>query len=158
MHIETIETSSLGDRSYLADDGEVAVVVDPQRDIDRVLDLVEARGLRVTHVLETHVHNDYVTGGLELAQLTGAAYVLPAGSDVAFDHVSVGDGEVLAVGTMRLRVLHTLGHTHHHVSYVLSDTDDACAEAQVRAVFTGGSMLYGSTGAPTWSAPSRRTS
>jgi hydroxyacylglutathione hydrolase len=140
-HIETIETPSLGDRSYLADDGEVAVVVDPQRDIDRVLDLVEARGLRVTHVLETHVHNDYVTGGLELAQRTGAAYVLPAGSDVAFHHVSVGDGDVLDAGTMRLRVLHTPGHTHHHVSYVLS----AGARPE-QAVFTGGSMLYGSTG------------
>jgi hydroxyacylglutathione hydrolase len=140
-HIETIETSSLGDRSYLADDGEVAVVVDPQRDIDRVLDLVEARGLRVTHVLETHVHNDYVTGGLELAQRTGAAYVLPAGSDVAFDHLSVGDGDVLDAGTMRLRVLHTPGHTHHHVSYVLS----AGARPE-QAVFTGGSMLYGATG------------
>ncbi|MDP9430440.1 MAG: MBL fold metallo-hydrolase, partial [Actinomycetota bacterium] len=61
MQIHTIETSSLGDRSYLATDGQVAVVVDPQRDIDRVLDLVEQRGLRLTHVLETHVHNDYVT-------------------------------------------------------------------------------------------------
>lgn len=141
MQIETIETSSLGDRSYLATDGEVAVVVDPQRDIDRFLDLVEQFGVRVTHVLETHVHNDYVTGGLELAQRTAAAYVLPKGSDVEFDHVSVGDGDVLEAGAMRLRVLHTPGHTHHHVSYSLSDTD-----GQIRAVFTGGSMLYGSTG------------
>jgi hypothetical protein len=53
IEIETIETSSLGDRSYLATDGQVAVVIDPQRDIDRVLDLVERRGVRVTHVLET---------------------------------------------------------------------------------------------------------
>jgi len=146
MHIETIETSSLGDRSYLATDGQLAVVVDPQRDIDRVLDLVEARGLRVTHVLETHVHNDYVTGGLELAARTGATYVLPAGSDVEFDHVSVGDGDVLAAGAMRLRVLHTPGHTHHHVAYALSVTVDAGTEGMVQAVFTGGSMLYGSTG------------
>jgi hydroxyacylglutathione hydrolase len=141
MQIETIETSSLGDRSYVATDGAVAVVVDAQRDIDRVLGLVEARGLRVTHVLETHVHNDYVTGGLELAQRTGAAYVLPEGSGVEFDHVSVGDGEVLRAGEMRLRVMRTPGHTHHHVSYALSDAD-----GRVRAVFTGGSMLYGSTG------------
>ena len=139
--IETIETSSLGDRSYLATDGEVAVVVDPQRDIDRVLDLVAALQVRVTHVVETHVHNDYVTGGLELAQRTGAAYVLPAGSDVEFDHVSAVDGAVFETWQLRLRVLHTPGHTHHHVSYVLEDADGA-----VQAVFTGGSMLYGSTG------------
>jgi len=111
IQIETIETSSLGDRSYLATDGEVAVVVDPQRDIDRVLTLVDPRGVRVTHVVETHVHNDYVTGGLELARRTGAAYVLPEGSDVAFEHVSVGDGDFLEAGAMRLRVLHTPGDT-----------------------------------------------
>ncbi len=144
IHIETIETSSLGDRSYLATDGQVAVVVDPQRDIDRVLDLVEQRGLRLTHVLETHVHNDYVTGGLELAARTGATYVLPTGSDALFDHHPVGDGDVLEAGAVRLRVLHTPGHTHHHVSYVL---EDAQGDGEgIRAVFTGGSMLYGATG------------
>jgi hydroxyacylglutathione hydrolase len=141
IHIETIETSSLGDRSYLAHDGEVAVVVDPQRDIDRVLDLAAAHGVRITHVLETHVHNDYVTGGLELAGRTGANYLLPAGSGAEFDHTAVGEGEVVEVGEMRVRVLHTPGHTHHHVSYVLADT-----VGQVEAVFTGGSMLYGATG------------
>ncbi len=141
VQIVTIETSSLGDRSYLAHDGEVAVVVDPQRDIDRVQALAAEHGVRVTHVLETHVHNDYVTGGLELARATGATYVLPAGSDVEFEHTSVADGDVAEVGGMRVRVLHTPGHTHHHVSYVLADTG-----GQVRAVFTGGSMLYGATG------------
>jgi hydroxyacylglutathione hydrolase len=141
IEIQTIETSSLGDRSYLATDGTVAVVVDPQRDIDRVLSLVGDRGVQVTHVLETHVHNDYVTGGLELSRATGAAYILPAGSDVAFDHVRVGDGQVVEAGEMRLRVVYTPGHTHHHVSYALAD-----AAGEVQAVFTGGSMLYGATG------------
>ena len=145
LHIETIETPSLGDRSYLAHDGEVAVVVDPQRDIDRVLDLAAAHGVRITHVLETHVHNDYVTGGLELAGRTGALYVLPAGSGVEFEHTAVGEGEVVEAGRMRVRVLHTPGHTHHHVSYVLSDAGDNPGGRE-RAVFTGGSMLYGATG------------
>ncbi len=141
IQIETLETSSLGDRSYLTTDGQVAVVVDPQRDIDRVLTLAEQRGVQITHVVETHVHNDYVTGGLELAQRTGATYVLPEGSDVTFQHTPVGDGTVLEAGTIRLRALHTPGHTHHHTSYALADTD-----GQVQAVFTGGSMLYGATG------------
>ncbi|GAA4301625.1 MBL fold metallo-hydrolase [Blastococcus sp. MG754426] len=141
--VQTIETSSLGDRSYLIDDGEVAVVIDPQRDIDRVLDLVARRGVRVTHVLETHVHNDYVTGGPELARETGAAYVLPSGSDAELDHVAVSDGEVIAAGRLRLTALHTPGHTHHHVSYALADGD---GDGDVQAVFTGGSMLYGATG------------
>ena len=64
IDITTIETVSLGDRSYLAHDGVVAVVIDPQRDIDRVLALATEHGVRITHVLETHVHNDYVSGGL----------------------------------------------------------------------------------------------
>jgi glyoxylase-like metal-dependent hydrolase (beta-lactamase superfamily II)/rhodanese-related sulfurtransferase len=141
IDIEVIETSSLGDRSYLAHDGEVAVVVDPQRDIDRVLDLAAEQGVRITQVFETHVHNDYVSGGLELAGRTGALYLLPAGSGVEFDHTAVGDGEVVEAGQMRVRVLHTPGHTHHHVSYALTDASGA-----VQAVFTGGSMLYGATG------------
>ncbi len=69
MNVSIIETSGLGDRSYLISEDDVAVVIDPQRDIDRVLDL--AGGVRITHVLETHIHNDYVTGGLELSRVTG---------------------------------------------------------------------------------------
>ncbi len=139
--VETVETSSLGDRSYLVTDGAVVVVIDPQRDIDRMLALVRERDVRVTHVLETHVHNDYVTGGLDLARVTGAAYVLGAGSAVSFEHVAAADGDVLEAGRMRLRVLHTPGHTHHHVSYELSDADGT-----VHGVFTGGSLLFGATG------------
>jgi glyoxylase-like metal-dependent hydrolase (beta-lactamase superfamily II)/rhodanese-related sulfurtransferase len=139
--VETIETTSLGDRSYLVHDGETAVVVDPQRDIDRITALLEARGLRLSHVLETHVHNDYVSGGLELARTARATYVLAAGDDLAFEYRPVADGDLLEAGRIRLRVLHTPGHTQHHVSYVLQDAD-----GQVHGVFTGGSMLYGATG------------
>ncbi|WP_103383966.1 MBL fold metallo-hydrolase [Pseudonocardia dioxanivorans] len=139
--VVTIETTGLGDRSYLVHDGETAVVVDPQRDIDRITALLDERGLRLSHVVETHVHNDYVSGGLELARSTSAAYVLAAGDELDFDHHPVTDDDVLEAGRMRLRVLHTPGHTHHHVSYVLQDAD-----GHVHGVFTGGSMLYGATG------------
>jgi hydroxyacylglutathione hydrolase len=141
FEIEAIETSSLGDRSYLISDGETGVVVDPQRDIDRVTSLLDRRRVRLRHVVETHVHNDYVSGGLELARVTGAAYVLSAGDDLYFDYRPVTDGALIEAGRMRLRVLDTPGHTRHHVSYVLEAADRA-----VQAVFTGGSMLYGSTG------------
>lgn len=141
MQIDVIETTSLGDRSYLISAGGVAAVLDPQRDIDRVLAKAAARDVRIVLVLETHLHNDYVTGGLELAQTVDAGYAVPAGNAVAYDRLPAADGDVLAAGPMRFRVLHTPGHTHHHVSYVLTD-----AEGTVQAVFTGGSMLYGSTG------------
>ncbi|GEL17082.1 MBL fold metallo-hydrolase [Pseudonocardia asaccharolytica] len=137
-----LDTTGLGDRSYLAHDGEVAFVVDPQRDIDRVLDLARAEGVRITHVAETHIHNDYVTGGFALAEATGAVYLLNADDPVSFARTGVRDDDVIDVGAMTVRVLHTPGHTHTHLSYALFEGDEPVA------VFTGGSLLYGSTGRP----------
>ena len=137
----TIETSSLGDRSYLVHDGQVALVVDPQRDIDRVLSLAEREGVRITHVFETHIHNDYVTGGYALARETGAAYHVHADDEVSFERVPVRDGDVVEVSpTLRVRAIHTPGHTFTHLSYAL--------EGEHLHVFTGGSLLFGSTGRP----------
>jgi glyoxylase-like metal-dependent hydrolase (beta-lactamase superfamily II)/rhodanese-related sulfurtransferase len=141
IHVETIETTSLGDRSYLAHDGRVAIVVDPQRDIDRVLALAGRLGVRITHVAETHLHNDYVSGGLALARLTGAQYLVAAADTVGFERVSVADGDEIRVSeSMRLRVVATPGHTFHHLSYVLEGPDGPVG------VFTGGSLLFGTTG------------
>jgi hydroxyacylglutathione hydrolase len=139
--IVTIQTPALGDRSYLIHDEAQAVVVDPQRDIDRVLAVAEARQVRVTYVLETHIHNDYVTGGLALARQTGAAYVVAASEDVSFERLPVRDGDQFAAGSLTVTVRHTPGHTPGHLSYVLSETGGDAV-----AVFTGGSMLYGAVG------------
>ncbi len=79
-----LETPALGDRSYLVHDGEVAFVVDPQRDIGRVLALLDAHHLRLTHVLESHIHNNYVTGGFALARRAGAAYLVNADDQVLY--------------------------------------------------------------------------
>jgi len=145
VEIATIKTASLGDRSYLVTDGTVALVVDPQRDIDRVLALTASRGIAVTHVFETHIHNDYLTGGLALARATGAAYHVNAADEVAFDRVPVADGDEVDVGaSMRVRVIATPGHTFTHLAYALADT----ATGEAVAVFTGGSLLHGSTGRP----------
>jgi hydroxyacylglutathione hydrolase len=141
--IVPIETPTLGDRSYLVHDGEVAFVVDPQRDIDRVLDLAEAEGVRITHVFETHIHNDYVTGGLALAQRTGARYFVNGADEVAYDRTPISDGDEVSIGTsMRLRAVATPGHTFSHLSYALT------GDGGLPAVFTGGSLLYGTTGRP----------
>ncbi|MCH1865518.1 MBL fold metallo-hydrolase [Nocardioides sp. CFH 31398] len=145
LTVLVIETPTLGDRSYLVHDSEVAFVVDPQRDIDRVLALLDEHGVRLSHVLETHLHNDYVTGGLALAERTGAAYLVNAADDVVFDRTPVRDGETLALSErMRITALATPGHTHTHLSYALAD---ARTGEQV-AVFSGGSLLHGATGRP----------
>jgi hydroxyacylglutathione hydrolase len=140
IDIVVIDTPSLGDRSYLATDGSVAIVIDPQRDIDRVLAVAAQRNAQITHVFETHIHNDYVTGGLALALATGAAYHVSGADDVSFDRVPVSDGDLVEAGQMRVRVIGTPGHTFTHLSYALADS------GEVTAVFTGGSLLFGSTG------------
>jgi len=141
--IVPIETPTLGDRTYLAHDGEVALVVDPQRDIDRVLEVAAAAGVRITHVFETHIHNDYVTGGLALAKVTGAAYHVNADDDVAYERVPVSDGDVLNVSAaLQIRVIATPGHTYTHLSYSLE------SDGELVGVFSGGSLLFGSTGRP----------
>lgn len=148
VEVSVIATSSLGDRSYLASDGNVALVVDPQRDIDRVLALAGRLGVRVSHVAETHIHNDYVSGGLHLAQLTGARYLVAAADQVEFARVPVSDGDVVAVSDrIRLRVLATPGHTFHHLSYLLDQREGGAGGPgwQPVGVFTGGSLLFGTT-------------
>ncbi len=145
ISVVPLETPTLGDRSYLVHDGEVGFVVDPQRDIDRVLDLLEEHDVRLTHVFESHIHNDYLTGGLALAQRTGAVYLVNGEDDVSFERTPVRDGDTLPVGPrMLVTAVATPGHTFNHLSYVLSD---AATDEKV-AVFSGGSLLYGATGRP----------
>ena len=149
LTIIPIETPSLGDRSYVVHDGEVAFVVDPQRDIDRVLDLLARHQVRLTDVFETHIHNDYVTGGLALAQRTGAAYHVNAEDQVSFDRTPIRDGQTVEVGPrMRMTALSTPGHTFTHLSYALVDSQAGDGVDGSVGVFSGGSLLYGATGRP----------
>lgn len=147
VSILTLDTPSLGDRSYLVHDGEVAFVVDPQRDIDRVMALLAEHGVRLTDVFETHIHNDYLTGGLALARLTGAAYHVNVADEVAFERSPISDGGVVSVGArMRITAIATPGHTFTHLSYKLT-VAGADADESV-GVFSGGSLLFGATGRP----------
>jgi glyoxylase-like metal-dependent hydrolase (beta-lactamase superfamily II)/rhodanese-related sulfurtransferase len=139
MEVVTIETPQLGDRSYLVHDGEVGVVIDPQRDTDRVDKAIADAGVRITHVAETHIHNDYVTGGLQLARDHNAAYLVSAEDNVPYERQPISDGDSVRVGRMVLKAVATPGHTHHHLSYIVTDGDR-------QAVFSGGSLLYGSVG------------
>jgi glyoxylase-like metal-dependent hydrolase (beta-lactamase superfamily II)/rhodanese-related sulfurtransferase len=142
VEVLQIETPSLGDRSYLVHDGAVALVIDPQRDIDRITALAAEHGVRITHIAETHIHNDYLTGGLALARATGAAYLVNEADPVRFTRTPVRDRDSVEVGSMRVQALATPGHTFTHLSYILQ------APGGAAAVFTGGSLLYGATGRP----------
>ncbi|MEU0579638.1 MBL fold metallo-hydrolase [Streptomyces griseoincarnatus] len=141
--VDTLEFEGLGNRSYLAGGARGAVVVDPPRDIDQVIAAAAKRGVRIAYVAETHVHNDYVTGGLELARVTGASYLVPTGARVSFARTPVADGDTVTVDErLVLRALATPGHTPHHTSYVLEE------DGRGAAAFTGGSLLIGAVGRP----------
>src|SRR5260370_16994919 len=92
VEVLQIETPSLGDRSYLIHDGAVALVIDPQRDIDRVTALAAEHDVRITHVAETHIHNDYLTGGLAPAPATTATYLVNAAYPVPVPRETVREG------------------------------------------------------------------
>jgi len=143
VKVITVETPELGDRTYVVGEGgpgSEAVVIDPQRDLDRVESVLEAEGWRCALVLETHLHNDYVTGGLELAKRTGATYAVQGREEVDFERCAVHDGDILSAGSLEVHVLETPGHTENHVSYVIGH------QGQATAVFSGGSLLYGAVG------------
>lgn len=139
MEVVVIETRPLGDRSYLVHDGDLALVIDPQRDTDRVEAAAAEANVRITHVAETHLHNDYLTGGLILARAHGAVYLVNGADAVEFERTPIADGGTVRVGRLTVKAVATPGHTHHHLSYVVSDGPD-------QAVFSGGSLLYGSVG------------
>ncbi|MEZ2388259.1 rhodanese-like domain-containing protein [bacterium RCC_150] len=144
MEIVVVDTTQLGDRSYLVHDGEVALVIDPQRDTERIEKAARDAGVAITHVAETHIHNDYVTGGLILAREHNALYMVNAADEVAFEREPVRDGTVFRVGRISVKALATPGHTHTHLSYLVDD--DGPGSGVRQAVFSGGSLLYGSVG------------
>ncbi|MGA0079002.1 MAG: MBL fold metallo-hydrolase, partial [Candidatus Nanopelagicales bacterium] len=119
LKIINIDTPTLGDRSYLTHDGKTALVVDPQRDIDRVQELLKQEGVDLGAVVETHMHNDYVSGGLVLAKEYGAKYLVHEQDPVTFERQSVKDEEIVPVGSFAVQALHTPGHTFTHLSYAL---------------------------------------
>lgn len=139
LSIQSFRTPSLGDATYVISHGPSAIVIDPQRDIAR---FVAALGdATVTHVLETHLHNDYLSGGKALAADTGADLVLPAGAPTAFAFVPAFHLEDLEGGSgMTIRPVHTPGHTPEHTSYLI------LVDGIPEAVFTGGSLLVGAAG------------
>ncbi|MER8257725.1 MBL fold metallo-hydrolase [Streptomyces albidoflavus] len=141
--VETIAIPGLGNRHYLAGGATTAVAVDPPRDIDQVIAAAARRGVRIALVVETHIHNDYVTGGLELARVTGAEYLVPAGARVSFPRTPVHDGDSASVDQeLTLHAVATPGHTPHHTAYVLHEGGTPVA------AFTGGSLLIGTVGRP----------
>jgi hydroxyacylglutathione hydrolase len=151
MDLEIFQTPGLGDASYLLASGGEAVLVDPQRDAWRFLEVAAARRWRVRHVLETHVHNDYLSGALEARAATDAEIVAPARGRYEFEHLAADEGDEVEIGGLRLSAWATPGHTPEHLAWIVSSIDtpppvNGTGTAGVVVAFTGGSLLVGSAG------------
>lgn len=142
MHVISLDLPLLGNRTHVVHDGRSALVVDPPRSWDVVEAAAEEAGVQVVAVAETHVHNDYVSGGLALARRHRADYLLAADERVGFDRSPTRGGDRLGIGDLLVEVLSTPGHTFHHQAFhvVPADGDGP------GAVLTGGSMLAGTVG------------
>lgn len=143
MDLQVFVTAGLGDNTFLLISGDEAVVVDPQRDAWRFADAAEKRGARIRGVLESHVHNDYVSGAHEIQRATGADIHAPAKGGYTFPHVPSEEGTEIAIGDLVLRAWDTPGHTYEHISWAVHRAGEGDIPL---AVFSGGSLLVGSAG------------
>ena len=145
MIFEQFYLGCLAHASYLIGSEGVAAVVDPQRDVGIYLDAARERGLRIEHIIETHLHADFVSGHQELAARTGATIYLGEGSGATFPHHAAKEGDEIGFGKVRLRFLQTPGHTLESVSVVVADLERSETPA---AVLTGDTLFIGDVGRP----------
>ena len=143
--VEAFVAEELGNSAYLLYSRETgeAALIDPLRDIGQYLARVEALGARITLALETHIHNDFVSGAREIAHETGAQLVASSAAELEYPYTALADGATLALGSWSLRAVASPGHTPEHVSYLLLDQ-----HGQPHTLFSGGSLMVGSIARP----------
>ncbi|HEX3473136.1 MAG TPA: MBL fold metallo-hydrolase [Silvibacterium sp.] len=140
--IEQFFLGCLAHASYMVCSGGVAAVIDPQRDVDIYIEAAEQRGLKIEHIIETHLHADFVSGHRELAERTGARIYIGAASGAAFPHTPVKDCDSIEFGSCRFDFLETPGHTVESVCVVMTDP------ARPKVAFTGDTLFVGDVGRP----------
>lgn len=150
MILERFEVPGLAHYSYLLGSNGQAAVVDPERNPERYLQAAESRGLRITHILETHIHADYASGATRLAKESGAELWLSGHDDgedyqYGFPHREMRDGEELKLGDLRIVAIHTPGHTPEHLSFLVYE-QSRCG--QPMALLSGDFLFVGSLGRP----------
>src|ERR1035437_4313394 len=145
MYFQQFYLTCLSHASYMLGSEGVAVVVDPQRDVSLYIDEAAQQGLKIEHVIETHLHADFVSGHRELAERTGAKIYLGARAGATFPRVDVRDGDEIRFGRVVLRFLETPGHTIESVSIAVTDLD---RRETPYAVLTGDTLFIGDVGRP----------
>lgn len=151
MFFQHIYDKSLAQASYFigCQKKGVAAVIDPKRDVDTYLEIAKQKNMKITHILETHIHADFLAGSRELAALTGAKMYLSdeggEGWEYQFPHVGLKDGDIINLGNLKIEVLHTPGHTPESISFLLTDTP---ASQEPVMLFTGDFVFVGDIGRP----------
>jgi hydroxyacylglutathione hydrolase len=131
--------------SYLLAGQKTCAVVDPRRDVDIYVESAKELGMKITHILETHLHADFVSGHIDLAEKTGAAIYAPKKAKCAFDHVGLREGDKFEIDDVSIRVIETPGHTPEHISYIVTDRSRSRTPI---GVFCGDTMFVGDVGRP----------
>jgi hydroxyacylglutathione hydrolase len=151
MFFELVYDKSLAQASYVigCQAGGIAAVIDPKRDVDTYLQIAKANNMKITHILETHIHADFLSGSRELAALTGAELYLSDEGDenwkYDFPHNKLKHGDTVKLGNLTFDVLHTPGHTPEHISFLLTDKP---ATTDPVMLFTGDFVFVGDVGRP----------
>ncbi len=143
MKIEQIYTGCLSQGAYYVESEGEAVIIDPLRETESYIQKAAADGAQIKYVLETHFHADFVSGHVDLAQKTGATIVFGPGASTEFDSHIAADSEILTVGALKIKVLHTPGHTMESSSYLLFDES-----GNEYALFSGDTLFIGDVGRP----------
>ncbi len=131
--------------SYLLAGKASCAIIDPQRDVDLYIHQARELGVTITHILQTHLHADFISGHMDLAQRTGASIYAPGAAQCEFDHVPVAEGDTIEIEDMLLQVIETPGHTPEHVCYTV--TDRARGDTPI-GVFVGDVLFVGDVGRP----------
>ena len=147
MYFKQISVEGMGCLSYLigCPQAKVACVVDPKRDIQEYIDLARENGMKITHIFETHMHADHVSGNQELCSRTGAEICFMEGTPVTFKHTALKEGETINLGNAKLEFLKTPGHTPHSMSILVTDMSRS---QEPWLVLTGDCLFVGDIGRP----------
>jgi hydroxyacylglutathione hydrolase len=152
MRVEQIYTGCLAQGAYYIESNGEAAVIDPLREIQPYIDRAEKSNSKIKYVLETHFHADFVSGHVDLAKATGATIVFGPNAVTNFEAHVAQDGEVLKVGNISIKVLHTPGHTMESTTYLLRDEN-----GKDYAIFSGDTLFIGDVGRPDLAVKSHLT-
>jgi len=145
MYIEQFYVPKISHSSYLLGGEENCAIVDPSRDVDHYIDAAKNMGFKITHILETHLHADFISGHMDLAEKTGAKIYAPASANCQFEHEALKEGDEFNIDNVSVRVLETPGHTPEHIGYVVTDNSRG---NEPMVLFCGDTMFVGDVGRP----------